>query len=106
MPGVETSQELLSTSAAAQRLGVANTTLYGWLGQSDRGSLVIRGQPVTISYFQGGPRGRGRIKIEAHEVERLKQLMRVRPRPDRPRRHPTRSDSFPGITVPLGRPGP
>jgi transposase-like protein len=96
--------ELLTAREAARRLGVTTATLYGWLGQSDRGLLVIRGQPVTATYLQGGPRGRGRIRVEAAEVERLKQLMRVTPRPDRLRRPPTRCDAFPGIHVPLGRP--
>jgi len=98
------SDELLSTREAARRLGMAVASLYDWLGQSDRGLLVIRGRPVTISYLQGGPQGQGRIRIEAGEVERLKDLLRVRPQPTRPRRPPARRDSFPGITVPLGRP--
>ena len=72
--------ELLSTSDAAQRLGISTATTYQWLADSDAGTLVILGQPVPVDYFQGGPRGQGRIKIEAHEVERLKQLMRVRAR--------------------------
>src|SRR5438128_773329 len=97
-------EELLSARAAARRLGLAVATLYDWLGRSDRGLLVLRGRPLRIAYLQGGPRGQGRIRIEAGEVERLKDLMRVRPRPDRPRRPPLRRDSFPGITVPLGRP--
>ena len=97
--------ELLSTSDAAQRLGISTATMYQWLADSDSGTLVIRGQPVTIDYFQGGPRGQGRIKIEAHEVERLKELMRVRPRPTRQRRQPKQRRYFPGITVELGDPG-
>jgi hypothetical protein len=59
---------------------------------------------VTINYLQGGPQGQGRIKIEAGEVERLKELMRVRPQAPPPRRLPVRRDAYPGITVPLGRP--
>jgi hypothetical protein len=98
------SEELLSPGEAARRLGITVTTLYDWLGQSDRGLLVIRGQPVTISYFQGGPKGQGRIRIEAEEVERLKSLMRVRPQRLIARHPPVRLASFPGITVPLGRP--
>ena len=98
------SDELLSAQHAAQRLGISVTSLYDWLGQSDRGLLVIRGESVTISYFQSGPRGQGRIRIEAAEVERLKELMRVRPQRVLPRRRPTPRPSFPGITVPLGRP--
>jgi hypothetical protein len=80
------------------------TTVYNWLGLSDRGLLVVRGQPVTVSYLQGGPRGQGRILIEAGEVERIKDQMRVTPKPVRARRPPIRRPAFPGITVPLGRP--
>jgi hypothetical protein len=98
------SEEFLTAQEAARRLGVAVTSLYDWLGQSDRGLLVIRGQPVTIDYLQGGAQGQGRIRIEAHEVERLRSLMRVRPQLTPPRRPPTRPATFPGITVPLGRP--
>ena len=97
-------EELLSARAAACRLGIAVSSLYDWLGQSDRGLLVIRGQPVTIDYLQAGARGQGRIRIEPGEVERLKNLMRVRPQPSLPRRPPVRQASFPGIKVPLGRP--
>ena len=78
--------------------------MYQWLADSDAGTLVIRGQPVTIDYFQGGRNGQGRIKIEACEVERIKELMRVRPRPARQRRPPTRRHHYPGITVELGYP--
>jgi hypothetical protein len=95
---------LLSAREAARRLGVAVPTLYDWLGRSDRGLLVIRGRPVTIDYLQGGPRGQGRIRIEAAEVERLMDLLRVRPAPARIRRPPATPARFPGITVPLGRP--
>ena len=99
-------EELLSAREAARRLGVAVTTLYDWLGRSDRGRLVLRGRAVSVHYFQGGARGQGRICIEASEVLRLLEFMRVRPRPETPRRPPARCQSFPGITVPLGRPGP
>jgi len=51
-----------------------------------------------------GPAGQGRIRIQAREVERLKDLLSVRLPPNRPRRLPSRPDSFPGITVVLGRP--
>ena len=98
------SDELFSAQEAARRLGVSVTTLYDWLGQSDRGLFLIRGQSVTIHYFQGGPRGQGRIRIEAAEIERLKELMRVRHRLAPPRRPAIRRDAFPGITVKLGRP--
>ena len=83
---------------------MAVASLYDWLGRSDRGLLVLRGRPVTIAYLQGGPQGQGRIHIEASEVERLKDLLRVRPQTHTPRRRPVRRDRFPGITVPLGRP--
>ena len=99
-------EELLSAREAARRLGVAVTTLYDWLGRSDRGRLVLRGRPVTVRYLQGGARGRGRIHLEAGEVERLKDLLRVRPRTRPDRRPPARPQAFPGITVPLGRPQP
>jgi len=98
------SEGLLSTREAARRLGITVTTLYDWLGQSSQGVLVIRGQRVTINYFQGGPQGQGRIRIEADEIERLRNVMRVLPKPVVPRRPPVRQETFPGITVPLGRP--
>ena len=97
--------DLRSAPEAARRLGISTAGLYDWLAQSNAGALVIRGQPATIDYFQGGPRGQGRIKIKADEVERIKKLMRVRPGPARQRRPPTsRKQQYPGITVPLGRP--
>lgn len=95
---------LLSTRDAAQRLGISRASLYDWLAQSDAGTFVLRGRPVTIDYLQGGARGQGRIRIEAGEVERLKELMRVRPQPARRRRSPKPQQHFPGITVELGRP--
>jgi hypothetical protein len=100
------SSELLTSELAAESLGISVSTLYDWLAQSDAGTFKIRGQPVTINYFQGGRRGQGRIQIEASEIERLKEAMRVRPRPKRRRRRrrPTKPMSYPGITVPLGRP--
>lgn len=97
-------EELASAQEAARRLGMSVTSFYDWLRQSDEGTLVIRGQPATIDYLQGGPRGQGRIKLEVSEIERLKELMRVRPSPLRPRSPPIRARIFPGITVPLGRP--
>jgi transposase-like protein len=99
-------ESLLGAGEAARRLGISRTSLYDWLSQSNAEMLVIRGRAVTINYFQGGPKGQGRIKIEAGEVERLKEIMRVRPSPARPRRPPIRQQAFPGITVPLGRPSP
>ncbi len=95
---------LLSAKEAAQRLGVAPATLYGWLGLSDCGLLVICGQRVTIRYYQGGPSGQGRIRIESSEVERLKELTRVVPQKSVSRRPHMHFEQFPGITVPLGRP--
>ena len=97
-------EELLTAQEAARWLGIAVATLYDWLGQSDRGCLVIRGQAVTINYLQGGAQGQGRIRFEMAEVERLKDLLRVRPQPLRPRGLPVRRNVFPGITVPLGKP--
>ncbi len=94
----------LSTTEAAERLGIARTTLYDWLGLSDRGLLAIRGQAVTIDYLQSGRQGQGKIQIEAGEVDRIRDLMRVRPRRAVIRRSPIQQDSFPGITVPLGHP--
>ena len=95
--------ELLSAKDAARRLGVAVTSFYDWLGQSDQGLLVIRGQAVTINYFQGGPQGQGRIRIEFSEIDRIRELMRVRPRRYTPRR-PPQKQQYPGIHVKLGRP--
>jgi len=96
--------ELLSTTDAAQRLGISRGSLYDWLAQSDAGTFVLRGRPVTISYLQGGAKGQGRIRIEANEVERLKELMRVRPQPTRRRQTPTPRKHYPGITVKPGLP--
>jgi hypothetical protein len=94
----------LTTREAVGELGISTATLDDWLTQSDAGTLLIRGQPVSIDYFQGGPRGQGRIRIPASEIQRLNDLMRVRPQPRRPPRTSLRTSSFPGITVPLGRP--
>jgi hypothetical protein len=96
--------ELLSAQQAAHQLGISVTSLYDWLGQSDRGLLVIRGQSVTVDYLQGGPQGQGRIRIEAAELDRIKDLMRARPMRAIPRQPPIPPMAFPGITVPLGRP--
>ena len=95
---------LLSARDAAAMLGISVLTLYDWLSQSDAGKFEIRGQPITIRYYQGGRRGQGRIKIAAHEIERLREATQVRPRPQPKRRPPIKSQHFPGITVPLGRP--
>lgn len=98
------SDELLTPVAAARRLGITVTTFYDWLGRSRIGQLEIRGRRVTISYLQGGAKGQGRIRIEAHEVERVRELMRVASIAPPQRRTPMRRDSFPHIDVPLGRP--
>jgi hypothetical protein len=98
------SQQLLSAKLAAERLGITVTTLYDWLGQSDCGLLVIRGQSVSIRYLQSGAKGQGKIQIESSEIDRLRELMRVVPQRAIPRRHHLNSEQFPGITVPLGRP--
>jgi hypothetical protein len=96
--------ELLSTAEAARRLGISRASLYAWLGESDVGSFQLRGQPVTIQYFQSGARGQGRIRIEAGEVERLREMMRVKPSPQLLRRPPVQQTHFPGIKVKLGYP--
>jgi hypothetical protein len=98
------SDALLTAADAAKRLGMSVATLYDWLGQSDRGLLIIRGQRVTIDYLQSGAKGQGRIQIEPEEVLRLKELLRVRPQPHYQRRPPVHQKSYPGITVPLGTP--
>lgn len=99
------SDDLLTINEAARRLGISAVTLYDWLGRSDHGLLEIRGHNVTVLYYQGGSRGQGRIRIPAAEVERLLQCMRVVPGKAPKRRRTTESmRSFPGITVPLGRP--
>jgi hypothetical protein len=96
--------DLLTPREAARRIGLAVTTLYDWLGRSRRGLLVIHGQQVTIRFSQTGPRAQGRIRISADEIERLLELLRVPEQPVPTRHTPVRRDSFPGITVPLGRP--
>jgi len=98
------SDELLTAAEAAVRLGITAATLYDWLGRSRIGELEIRGSRVTIDFLQGGPRGQGRIRIEAGEVLRLRELMRVRPRIAPVPARPIKSASWPGIHVPLGRP--
>jgi hypothetical protein len=97
-------EEMLTPRQVAARLGVTATTLYDWLGRSRRGLFVLRGQAVTVEFYQTGAKGQGRIRLPAREVERLKELMRVPVEPARVRRPPVRRDRFPGIIVPLGRP--
>ncbi|WP_207396476.1 helix-turn-helix domain-containing protein [Bremerella alba] len=94
---------LYNAKEAAQLLGIRTSTLYEWLSKSDAGEFEVRGIPFVVNYLQGGKRGQGRIKIEPSEVERLKEAMRVRPNV-RYQRIPSNRTSFPGITVPLGRP--
>ena len=98
------SNDFLTATEAARCLGVAVATFYDWLARSDAGLLVIREQPVTIRYFQGGARGQGRIRLETAEVQRLRELFRVQPRPRQARPAPPPRRTFPGIHVPLGRP--
>jgi hypothetical protein len=95
---------LLDSRDSAAFLGISVTTLYDWLRQSDEGTFELRGQATTINYYQGGRHGQGRIKIEPSEIERLQQLMRVHPRPQKKPRQLIKLQQFPGITVPLGRP--
>ncbi len=96
--------ELLTAAEAARHSGITVTTLYDWLGRSRIGELEIRGQRVTISYLQAGAKGQGRIRIETAEIERLRELMRIKALPVVRRAPPTKQIFWPGITVPLGRP--
>ena len=95
---------LLSAKEAAKRLGISPPTLYDWLGQSDHGMLVIRGERMTIRYFQSGPRGQGRIQIEASELDRIMECMRVYPARPSTRKPQSQSSGLPGITAKLGKP--
>jgi hypothetical protein len=97
--------ELLTVREASIRLGIQPATLYDWFGRSDYGLLEIRGRNVRIDYLQGGAQGQGRIRVEAAEVERLKNLLRVTPRTAPQRRPIVTPVSLPGITVKLGHPG-
>lgn len=97
--------EWISVREAAPRLGIQAATLYDWLGRADYGLLELHGEKVSIDYFQTGAKGQGRIRIAVDEVERLRELMRVRPRVAPVRRNPVPRREFPGIVVPLGRPG-
>jgi hypothetical protein len=96
--------DLLSSRDAAEALGVSVSTLYDWLAQSDAGQFEIRGQLVTIDYFQGGRRGQGRIKIAGREIERLLSLMRVVPSARPTRQLPKKRSTRQHITTKLGRP--
>jgi hypothetical protein len=97
-------EELLSTKVAAQRLGISTASLYDWLSKSNAGEFLLCGQAVTIAYLQGGSRGQGRIRIEAREIERLKDLMRVQPQRNLSRQPAVKETHYLGITVKLGRP--
>ena len=94
--------DLLFATEAARRLGISTSRFYDWLSLSDLGQFNIRGQPITIDYFQGGPKGQGPIRIAAREVERLIEASRVRPASFR--RPVERRSTYPGITVDLGLP--
>lgn len=96
--------EFLNTADASKRLGITRSAFYAWLAESDAGSFRIQGQPVAIRYYQTGGRGQGRIRIEIQEIERLRDLMRVRPHHQLQRQPPVKQCQFPGITVKLGRP--
>ena len=96
--------EYLFPTEAARLLGITVTTLYDWLSQSDYGLFQIRGERVIVDYLQAGPSGQGRIRISEREVQRLLELMRVKPKRIVTRQPPTQRTAFPGITVPLGRP--
>lgn len=98
------SSELLTTEEAARRLAISRATLYDWMRQSNGGSFAIRGQAVSIDYYQGGGKGQGRIKIEAEEIERLLSLMRVAPMPAQKLIRPTKKQPLRYINVKLGRP--
>jgi len=102
MPAV--SDDLLTAAEAARRLGIKVATLYDWLGRSRIGELEIRRKRVTINCLQAGAKGQGRIRIEAAEVDRLRELMRVQALPIVRRAPRTTPTHWPGITVPLGRP--
>jgi len=96
--------DLLTPRQAAQRLGVTAATVYSWLAESNAGTFMLHGRPVTIAYFQTGRNGRGRIRIEATEIDRIMELMQVCPRPTARLSFPVREVQFPGIIVKLGRP--
>ncbi|MEZ6125220.1 MAG: DNA-binding protein [Planctomycetaceae bacterium] len=97
--------DLLTSQQAAEALGISVLTLCDWLGQSDAGEFEVRGEPVTIEYYQGGRKGQGRIRIDGAEVRRLLSFMRSTPKPQCRRQSPTKkSNSFRHITTKLGRP--
>lgn len=95
---------LLTTQQAAQALGISVFTLYDWLSQSKNGEFEIRGEKVSIAYYQGGRRGQGRIRIDRKEVDRLLSAMRVTPKAPRARRQSKAKTELQHITSKLGRP--
>jgi hypothetical protein len=96
--------QLLSSVDAAAALGISVATLYDWLSQSNLGTFEIRGQSVTVDYFQGGRRGQGRIQIDRQEIERLLGLMRVSPKAVPVRKLPSKQPTFQHLSAKLGRP--
>lgn len=95
---------LLSSQKAAAALGISVLTLYDWLSQSDSGEFAIRGESTTITYFQGGRKGQGRIRIDQQEIDRLMSLMQVSPTRKKLRKQPAKAAIYPHISVKLGRP--
>ncbi len=96
--------KLLTTEDAAQMLGIATGTLYAWLSQSDSGAFTIRGQSLTIAYFQGGRRGQGRIRIAENEILRILATMQVTPKGAREPKGTNKTLELTHITTKLGRP--
>ena len=97
-------KKLLSSLEAAEQLGIAVATLHEWLSLSDAGCFRIRGQRVTVEYYQGGRCGQGRIRLPQKEVERLLSMMRVSPRQTTSNPHSPSKPKTKHITVALGRP--
>jgi len=62
------SEDMLDTTEAARRLGLARSTLYTWVSKSDAGNFSLQGRSVSINYLQTGSRGQvtplGRIDPE------------------------------------------
>jgi hypothetical protein len=98
--------QLITSKSAAESLGINVLTLYDWLSQSDAGTFKLRGESVTIEYYQGGARGQGRIRMSLAEVQRLLSLMRVTSgsRPVPTRRQVKMKRTLQHITTRPGRP--
>lgn len=96
--------ELLTSNDAAERLGISTLTLYDWLSQSDAGEFMIRSQPTTIEYLQGGRKGQGRIRIAESEIMRLLSLMTVTPATVKTRKPSQKKRLLQHITTTPGRP--